>query len=167
MMLRRNGTLRCQNLREDLKTIIAIAAIALLTGCASISGERMQPITVKTVHDNVEVAGVGCTLTNDAGSWFVTSPGSITVHKSTGDLAVDCKKDPFAGNQTLVSKSNGAVWGNVLIGGGIGYIVDRNTGAGFDYPATATVMLRKIGDAPAPAQPIAAVATPATTPSTN
>lgn len=140
-----------------MKTIIAIATLSLLTGCASIAGERMQPITVKTVHDNVEIAGVGCTLTNDAGSWFVTTPGSISVHKSTGDMAVDCKKDAFAGNQTLVSKSNGAVWGNVLIGGGIGYIVDRNTGAGFDYPASATIMLRKLGE-PAPAAVPAAVA---------
>ncbi|MFK3738488.1 hypothetical protein [Massilia sp. TN1-12] len=136
-----------------MKTVIAIAALSLLTGCASISGERMQPITVKTVHDNVEIAGVGCTLSNDAGSWFVTSPGSVTVHKSTGDLAVDCKKETFAGNHTLVSKSNGAVWGNVLIGGGIGYIVDRNTGAGFDYPASATIMLRKIGDTSPTTQP--------------
>jgi len=146
-----------------MKSIIAMAALGVLaTGCASISGERMQPITVKTIHDNVEVAGIGCTLTNDAGSWFVTSPGSITVHKSTGDLAVDCKKEGFAGNQTLVSKSNGAVWGNVLVGGGIGYIVDRNTGAGFDYPAATTVMLRKLADGATPAQSIAAAApTPA------
>ena len=139
-----------------MKTILAIATLSLLTGCASVSGERMQPITVKTIHENIEIAGVGCTLTNDAGSWFVTSPGSVTVHKSTGDLAVDCKKDAFAGNQTLVSKSNGAVWGNILIGGGIGYIVDRNTGAGFDYPATTTIMLRKLGETtPAAAVPAA------------
>jgi hypothetical protein len=138
-----------------MKTIVAIATLSLLTGCASISGERMQPITVKTIHDNVEIAGVGCTLTNDAGSWFVTTPGSISVHKSTGDLAVDCKKDAFAGNQTLVSKSNGAVWGNIIAGGGIGYIVDRNTGAGFDYPASTTIMLRKIGETPAAMPPVA------------
>lgn len=118
----------------------------LMTGCASISGERMQPVTVQTVHDNKEISGIGCTLTNDAGSWFVTTPGSVSVHKSTGDMAIDCKKDVFAGNQTLISKSNGAVWGNILVGGGIGYIVDRNTGAGFDYPTTVTIMLRKIGD---------------------
>ena len=127
-----------------MKKIIIIAAAFIATGCASVVGEKMQPVSVQTIHENREVAGVGCTLTNDAGSWFVTTPSSVSVHKSTGDLAIDCKKDSFAGSQTLVSKSNGAVWGNVLIGGGIGYIIDRNTGAGFDYPATTTVMLRKI-----------------------
>lgn len=130
-----------------MKTITLVAVLSALTGCASISGERMQPVTVQTVHENQEVAGIGCTLTNDAGSWFVTSPGSVSVHKSTGDLAISCKKESLAGSQTLVSKSNGAVWGNVLIGGGIGYIVDRNTGAGFDYPATTTIMMRKVSDA--------------------
>jgi len=107
----------------------------------------MQPVTVNAVYDGVEMAGAGCTLTNDEGSWFVTTPGSITVHKSTGDMAVDCKKEGMVGHQTLVSKSNGAVWGNILAGGGIGYIIDRNTGAGFDYPSTVVIMLRKIGEA--------------------
>lgn len=128
--------------------LLTIASLLTVTGCASIVGEKLQPVSVQTMQDNKEVAGVGCTLTNDAGKWFVTTPGSVTIHKSTGDLAVDCKKDgDLAGHETVVSKSNGAVWGNILAGGGIGYIVDRNTGAGFNYPDSITVMLRKIGDA--------------------
>lgn len=130
-----------------------LAAALLLTGCASITGTKMQPLSVTTVFNNQEVAGVGCTLSNDAGSWFLTTPGSTTVHKSTGDLVIDCKRDVMAGNATVVSKSNTAVWGNILIGGGIGYIIDRNTGAGFDYPNTVAVMLREIN-----AQPAAAIA---------
>lgn len=114
----------------------------------------MQPITIQTTHDSKEIVGVGCTLTNDAGSWFLTTPGSVTVHKSTGDLAIDCKKDEIFGRQTLVSKSNGAVWGNIILGGGIGYIVDRNTGAGFDYPATTMISMRKIGDDTVAAKPL-------------
>jgi hypothetical protein len=140
--------------------LTTLAALLALTGCASISGEKLQPLSVITVHDNKEVAGIGCTLTNDAGSWFLTSPASVTVHKSTGDLAIDCKKDRYAGNANVVSKSNGAVWGNILIGGGIGYIIDRNTGAGFDYPTSVTIVLRQIenviGTLPAaPASPTA------------
>jgi hypothetical protein len=145
-----------------MKVAFMLAAVSILTGCASISGEKMQPITVQTIHENKEMAGVGCTLTNDAGSWYVTTPGSVTVHKSTGDLAIDCKKDSLFGRQSLVSKSNGAVWGNILLGGGIGYIVDRNTGAGFDYPATTTIMLRKIGEGPDLVPPVA-IAAPAAT----
>ncbi|MFA6921396.1 MAG: hypothetical protein WC216_06095 [Gallionella sp.] len=127
--------------------LLAIASLLAVTGCASISGEKLQPVSVKTVQNNVEVAGVECTLMNDTGKWTVTTPGSVTVHKSTGDLAIDCSKDGgTAGHETLVSKSNGAVWGNVLVGGGIGYLVDRSTGAGFNYPDSITVVLRKIGE---------------------
>ena len=132
-----------------MKTAIVVSILGVMsTGCASITGSKLQPVSVQTIHENKEIAGVGCTLTNDAGKWFVTTPGSVTIHKSTGDLAVDCSKDANThGHETVVSKSNGAVWGNIIAGGGIGYIVDRNTGAGFDYPNSITVMLRKIGEA--------------------
>jgi hypothetical protein len=142
-----------------MKFLSVAGSLLVLSGCASVAGEKMQPIAVQSIQDNKEVAGVGCTLTNDAGSWFVTSPGSVVVHKSTGDLAIDCKKENLFGKETLVSKSNGAVWGNLLLGGGIGYIVDRNTGAGFDYPSTVTVKLRTIGDATTAAAPAVAANT--------
>ena len=143
--------------------IVVSILVVMSTGCASITGSKLQPVSVQTIHENKEIAGVGCTLTNDAGKWFVTSPGSVTIHKSTGDLAVDCSKDGTThGHETVVSKSNGAVWGNIIAGGGIGYIVDRNTGAGFDYPNSITVMLRKIGEAVGlatpPVKPIAVTA---------
>jgi hypothetical protein len=34
------------------------------------------------------------------------------------------------------------LWGNVVLTAGAGYFVDRNTGAGFNYPATLTVVMR-------------------------
>ena len=127
-----------------MSRVVALLGAMALTGCASVIGEKMQPLALQTVLDGKEIAGLGCTLSNDAGSWTLTSPASVMVHKSTGDLAVDCKKDSYVGNATVVSKSNKAVWGNLLLGGGIGYIVDRNTGAGFDYPPNITVTLRQV-----------------------
>lgn len=127
-----------------MKRILAWSAVLAMTGCASVLGEKMQPVSVTTVFDSKEIAGLGCTLSNDAGSWVLTSPASVTVHKSTGDLTIDCKKDAYAGNAAAVSRANGAVWGNILLGGGIGYIVDRNTGAGFDYPPSIVVTVRQI-----------------------
>src|SRR5471032_1013343 len=109
-----------------MKRILALLGVVAVTGCASVAGEKMQPVTVTTIFDNKEIAGLGCTLTNDAGSWFLTSPASVTVHKSTSDLAIDCKRDAYAGTATAVSKSNGAVWGNILLGGiCISLAVDR------------------------------------------
>eukprot|EP01133_Synstelium_polycarpum_P005431 gene5431-6287_t len=139
------------------KLSILLAAL-VLTGCASVAGEKFQPVSIQTIHDSKEVSGIGCNLSNDAGNWFVVSPGSVMVHKSTGDMIVDCKKGNLSGSSTLVSKSNGAVWGNILLGGGIGYIVDRNTGAGFDYPPTTTIQMRDIAIVPETALPPQAAA---------
>jgi len=131
-----------------MKSMLAILTMLTVAGCATVSGEKVQPISLQTIQDNIEISGVGCTLMNDSGKWFVTSPGSVTVHKSTGNLAIDCSKDGnLVGHETLVSKSNGAVWGNIIAGGGIGYIVDRNTGAGFNYPNNIAVVLHKIENA--------------------
>ena len=130
------------------KTIALATLLALsVSGCASVTGSKLQPVSVQTIQDSKEVAGAGCTLTNDAGKWFVTTPGSVTIQKSTDDLMVDCAKDNLvAGRTTIVSKANGNVWGNIILGGGIGYVVDRQTGAGFDYPNTITVILQKMGE---------------------
>ena len=140
-----------------MRTALSIILVIAVTGCASIAGEKTQPISVRTIQNDKEVAGYGCTLANDAGSWFVTSPGSITVHKSTGDMTVDCKKEDVVGHERLVSKANGAVWGNIIAGGGIGYLVDRSTGAGFNYPDTVNIVLRKIGEAIGVVAPVAPI----------
>jgi len=139
-----------------MKLLVIASATLVLAGCASITGSKLQPVSVQSILDNKEVAGAGCTLTNDAGKWFVTTPGSVTVQKSTADMAVDCTKDDAKGHENVVSKSNGSVWGNIIAGGGIGYIVDRNTGAGFDYPNTITVILRKMGEAVVGTEPVKA-----------
>ena len=148
-----------------MKKIASLLSLMIVTGCASVAGEKTQPMSIQTTLNNQEVSGVACTLSNDAGSWSLTTPASVTVHKSTGDLIIDCKKDQLAGNATAVSKSNGAVWGNILLGGGIGYIVDRNTGAGFDYPANISVALRQVDAVGIPANaalaPASAAAAPA------
>jgi uncharacterized protein YceK len=130
-----------------MKIIILAMAIISLSGCASITGSKLQPVSVQTIQEGKEVAGVGCTLTNDTGKWFVTTPGTVTVQKSTGDMTVECLKDELRGRETVISKSNGGVWGNILAGGPIGYVVDRNTGAGFDYPNSITVVISRIADA--------------------
>jgi hypothetical protein len=129
------------------KVFAVVLVLPFFVGCASITGSKLQPVSVQTVVDGKEVSGVGCSLTNDAGKWFVSSPGSVTVQKSTGDMSVDCVKDDLRGRETIVSKAQGMLWANIIAGGGIGYVVDRNTGAGFDYPNSITVFLNRVSSA--------------------
>lgn len=116
-------------------------AIVFAAGCASVAGTSTQPIAVDTVCEGALVREVDCTLSNDKGRWTLRAPGTAQVSKSYGDLAVECRRDQAVGTLVLQSKNNGAVWGNVLAGGLIGYAVDSKSGAGFDYPSKVTVVL--------------------------
>ena len=120
-----------------LITLGLLGAIGLqLVGCASVSNGTTQAIRVETVAANgTPVEGAQCSLTNDSGSVNVTTPGSIIVHRSSSNLNVICKKD---GNDpasaTVVSRVAGSMFGNILLGGGVGAIVDHSNGSAYNYP---------------------------------
>ncbi len=123
--------------------LVIVCAVLALSGCATIVSGKMQPISVQTTQARAgEVRGANCTLTNDKGSWFVTTPASTVVLKSYSDLVVDCNKDTLAGSSIFKSNANTSVWGNILAGGIIGYAVDASSGSGFDYPAVLSVILK-------------------------
>ncbi len=110
----------------------------LLSGCASIVSGSNQPISVDT--PGCEAAS--CQLTNDKGTWFVRTPGSVTVSRAYGNLSVVCSKEGFGSATTSVASSTkGMAFGNILAGGIIGAGVDMSTGAAYDYPNTISVPL--------------------------
>jgi phosphoketolase len=80
-------------------------------------------------------------MTNDKGKWSVVTPGSAEVQKSYEDLLVTCTNASSTGTGSFQSRNNNNVWGNLLIGGGIGYVIDSSSGAGFNYPEAVTIVL--------------------------
>ncbi len=73
----------------------------------------------------------------------------MMVQKSYGDMSVKCEKpDMSPGLAFYQSKSNGGVWGNLLLGGVVGYAIDAGSGSGFDYPTLMTVEMGIIQAAP-------------------
>ena len=120
-------------------TVAAVAAFgAALSGCATIVDGTTQSMSVSTTP----VQGAACTLTNSEGTWYVTTPGSVQVHKTKNDLTVTCTKDGFQpGSQTAVSKFGGATFGNLVAGGGVGAIVDAASGANYYYDSPLVVPL--------------------------
>lgn len=64
------------------------------------------------------------------------------LHSSSDDLLVQCKKDGMAdGHLRAISAVKPALFGNVLIGGGIGALVDHSTGSAYDYPDDLSVKM--------------------------
>lgn len=123
-----------------LHSLLVAAAAFSVTGCASITSGKIQPLSVSAKCDGTDVVGARCELTNSKGKWFVETPGSVTINKSYGDLVVSCKREGLSpAGGTFKSSSNGGVWGNIIAGGVIGYAIDAGSGAGFDYPTQLTV----------------------------
>ncbi|MES2741072.1 MAG: hypothetical protein V4754_08965 [Pseudomonadota bacterium] len=124
--------------------LTTFAAFPVLTGCATLTESNQQQLLVHTIVDHREVAGAGCLLSNDVGRWFVTTPARVMVRKSAAPLRIDCKMDDVgAAGETVASKPNVSRWHNLAWTAGLGNEIDRDTGAGFDYPSTVIVILQK------------------------
>lgn len=131
------------NVRPISSTLLIIMVMVITSGCASITGTTIQSISVSTrSQDLKEVSGSACELTNSKGKWFVTSPGSVTVTRSNDDMQVLCNKQGLEpGRASVVSATKGAMFGNILFGGGIGAIIDHSSGAAYEYPAFIQVVM--------------------------
>ena len=114
--------------------IILLNFIGTLTGCATITTGTDQSVTVMTEKN---VSSANCELTDSKdGKWFVNNtPGTIPVRKGDGPMTVTCKKEGYLDTTTSVEETIvGATLGNILIGGGIGIIIDATSGAAQRYP---------------------------------
>lgn len=120
----------------------------MLPGCASIVAGQNQSLSVDVRNEVGEQAGAKCTLINDKGTWYVTTPGSVTVRRSYEDLSVACASDAdLAATGQVRSSTKAMAFGNILFGGVIGVGVDVATGAAYDYPPLILLSLAKAAPA--------------------
>jgi uncharacterized protein YceK len=125
-----------------MKHLITTTIAALgLSACASITTGTSQPITVDTPY----AQGAQCQLMDTAGgSWFMKdTPNTVTVNKGNGPMTIKCEKSGFQKGTTILEETfQGATLGNIILGGGVGIIVDAATGAAQEYPKQAKVYLQ-------------------------
>jgi hypothetical protein len=128
-----------------ISPVILLIASTSLIGCASVTGTTGQSVSVIARQSNGSaVVGASCELSNAKGKWYTNTPGSIAIRRSNDDLTVLCSKDGLEpGMATVSSETKGSMWGNVLLGGGIGAVVDHNSGAAYEYPTLIQVMMGK------------------------
>jgi len=134
-----------KNIKSRLSIVGLLIAASTTTGCASIVTGQNQALSVETKASTGDaLAGSNCKLMNDKGTWFVVTPGSVTVNRSYNDLNVTCAKDGHeAGVATAKSSVKAMAAGNIIFGGVIGAAVDAGTGAAFDYPSLIQVIMGK------------------------
>ena len=119
-----------------IRTFSLVLASVAFTGCASVVNDVTHPMKVETkTSDGALVAGADCKLTNDYGVFQVKSGETVQVRRSSKDLDIVCK-DP-ANPEALaraISRANGGMFGNILLGGAIGAVIDHNKGTAYSYP---------------------------------
>ncbi|MBV8037826.1 hypothetical protein [Roseateles sp.] len=123
----------------------ALATAFALTGCASVINETTHPMRVETKASTGElVSGAECKLTNDYGTVSGKSGDTIQVRRSGKDLDITCAH-PSNPNATAraISRANSGMWGNIIIGGGIGAIIDHNKGTAYTYPTWVQLVFGK------------------------
>ena len=116
-------------------------SVLALSGCATLIEGSSQSIAVTTPPTD----GAKCVLTSTEGTYFVTTPGNVQVHKTKNDIQAECDHDGFAhASQTIAPHFNGATLGNVIAGGGIGIVVDAASGADFNYPDSVAITMNPL-----------------------
>jgi hypothetical protein len=125
------------------KLLSSVIALSFLSGCASITGSPNQSISIQTREQGgKEVVGAKCDIINKRGTWFITTPGTTSIHRSNDDIQVTCRKEGLEnGIASVVSDTKGSMFGNILFGGGIGAIVDHNNGSAYEYPTFVQVFM--------------------------
>jgi len=114
-----------------LRLSLVATVIAFASGCASVVGDQTQPVSV----DTPGCPKASCRLTNSQGTYFVKStPETIVVNKAYSDLTMTCERDGSSATSVHMSQANAATFGNILLGGIPGALIDGGSGAGYDYP---------------------------------
>lgn len=121
------------------RLIPVLLLAAALPACGTITSGTSQSISVMT-----EPAGASCTLTREGAVVGIVnpSPGTITVSKSSRDIAVRCTRPGHSPGVTVVPAQFQAMSaGNLLLGGVIGLAIDAASGAMSRYPESTIVVL--------------------------
>lgn len=129
--------------------LVAAFAVTGLEGCSSVIEGTSQEILV-----NTNPPGANCALEREGNiiARIPQTPGGATIKKTKHDITVRCTKDGFVETTYLNhSGAAGATFGNIVLGGGIGWAVDSASGADnkYDSPVNVT-LLPKTAGAPAP-----------------
>lgn len=121
--------------------LLILSSLLLLSGCASIVSGTTQTLTINTTP-----AGANCELEREGIviGRVAPTPGSVLVQKTKHNIAVTCSKSGYQTAKFInKSGSEGATWGNIVLGGGIGWAVDSAAGADNHYDDIMNITLTK------------------------
>ena len=125
---------------SSLIRLLALMGVFILAGCSSILEDGTQTFTIES-----SPKGASCKAVNGEGTYLVgATPQTISVNTDCEALVVTCEMEGYSSNQVTVEHSHKtAAFGNIIAGGGVGYLVDRSNGSACHYPQSVLVTLSK------------------------
>ena len=118
---------------------LALGAFVLVSGCASVLNDDKQVVSVRAMCKGQSVPAT-CVAENSRGRWAFQAPRDIVVPKDMYALRVTCKS-VLVDQHTVHAPASvqGAMAGNVVLGGLIGAAFDVGSGRGLSYPSSVDV----------------------------
>ena len=119
----------------------AVFSGVAVAGCATITTGTDQAILVVTEKD---VVGASCTFrdSKDNRSYIPRTPGTTHMPRGNAPMTIRCTKPGYKTANFVVEEGvAGATMGNVILGGGIGFIFDATSGAAQRYPDKVVIWL--------------------------
>ena len=127
----------------------ALVAALLVAGCASVVDGSTQEIVINTTPDKAH-----CKLLREGMpiGEVTSTPGAVTVKKTKYDMTIECEKDGFY-KSTFYDHSGvqGSTWGNIILGGGIGWAIDSASGSDNHYVTPVNISMVPLGSGTPPA----------------
>ena len=122
-----------------MRLLSVLTVAVLLSACSSVVEGTSQEIVVNTVPEGAE-----CAFEREGQiiGHINQTPGGLTIDKTKHDLNIICTKEGYQ-EATFFNKSDvaGATVGNIILGGGIGWIIDSASGADNKYTTPVNITL--------------------------
>ena len=123
-----------------LRTFLAAVALVGVSGCATLTGEAHQAITIQTIDANGRaVEGMACRIVNGSAEYMGDTPlFNLRVRRSSTPLVAECKRHGFPLARALIIPRADLVSGStaqlLLPGGSSMLIIDHISGYMYQYP---------------------------------
>ncbi len=116
-----------------MKSLLFALITIIFTGCATITTGTTQSVFVDTFN----AQGANCKSIDAKGReyYWPNTPSATTVQKGDAPMVLTCEKPGFKTTVHTVDETLvGATFGNIILGGGVGILVDAVSGAAQKYP---------------------------------
>lgn len=126
-----------RSLRQLFRPLLPLALAGMTGACASIVSNTDSTTYIQTEPENAR-----CELHGQDFKRVLNTPASLALPAKAAPLTVACVADGYRiTTETLDTKIDGWIFGNILFGGLIGVAVDAARGSGQKFPPQFTVIL--------------------------